>query len=349
MSNLNCIICGKSLSGKQTKFCSRQCKAKAHSPNSYTSQKGLRLKRKRALVAHFGGCCQRCGYDKNLAALSFHHLNPNDKAHPLDSTQLVLYSWDEIMREAEKCTLLCLRCHAEEHSPHLFLADIDIEAHIEASRKRARGELDSMFQPVVIANCLQCGLALESGKAKFCSTACSARYRRRHILPSSIKDKYTHCVTCQQPLTGRQRKYCSDACRGKYDWARITSVRPTTPPNEKYCVVCGGALEAGQQKYCSRTCQNKHFQAYDAQQARGLKRKLDFILAHGGQCMTCGYHANLAALAFHHVDAALKSFELDVRALANRSSAALEREVAKCVVLCHNCHAEYHHPAMTPL
>jgi hypothetical protein len=67
----------------------------------------------------------------------------------------------------------------------------------------------------------------------------------------------------------------------------------------------------------------------------------------GGTCARCGYGANFAALEFHHVTGK-KSFELDMRSLANRSwKAVLEavlREACKCKLLCSNCHAEIHRP-----
>ena len=48
---------------------------------------------------------------------------------------------------------------------------------------------------------------------------------------------------------------------------------------------------------------------------------------------------SLAALHFHHVDPATKSFALAARGVG-RSIAAARAEVAKCVLLCANCHAE---------
>jgi hypothetical protein len=47
----------------------------------------------------------------------------------------------------------------------------------------------------------------------------------------------------------------------------------------------------------------------------------------------------MAALQFHHLDPARKSFALS-RNGVTRSLAELRAEAAKCVVLCANCHAE---------
>ena len=52
-----------------------------------------------------------------------------------------------------------------------------------------------------------------------------------------------------------------------------------------------------------------------------------------------GYSRYVGALQFHHVDPSAKSFSLSERGLA-RSLERARAEVAKCVLLCANCHAE---------
>jgi len=74
----------------------------------------IRRKRKEKLVKMLGGCCSKCGYKKSLAALSFHHINPKDKLFDLSKSGSILHSWEEVLKEAKKCILLCLNCHAEE-------------------------------------------------------------------------------------------------------------------------------------------------------------------------------------------------------------------------------------------
>jgi hypothetical protein len=59
----------------------------------------------------------------------------------------------------------------------------------------------------------------------------------------------------------------------------------------------------------------------------------------GGACALCGYAGSPAALHFHHVNPAEKSFALGPTGVTR----ALERaraEAAKCVLLCATCHAE---------
>jgi transposase len=74
-----------------------------------------RRKVKTILVAEAGGRCVRCGYDRNPAALQFHHLDPETKRIAL-SARGIAYALDTVREEAQKCVLLCATCHAEVES-----------------------------------------------------------------------------------------------------------------------------------------------------------------------------------------------------------------------------------------
>ena len=67
---------------------------------------------KQKLVIEAGGRCVLCGYDRCLAALQFHHVDPREKAFAV-SRQGVTRSFAEARAEAAKCALLCANCHAE--------------------------------------------------------------------------------------------------------------------------------------------------------------------------------------------------------------------------------------------
>ena len=117
----SCVQCGVSLSGRQTKFCSRECKNRSTNTQhqSYDAQQARGLRRKIRLVQSMGGYCHRCRYGKNLAALEFHHADPETKAFSLDLRSLSNRSWQAIVVEARKCELLCSNCHKELHNPYL--------------------------------------------------------------------------------------------------------------------------------------------------------------------------------------------------------------------------------------
>jgi transposase-like protein len=80
-----------------------------------------RRKVKRVLVEEAGGRCSACGYDRCIAALQFHHVEPSQKSFTL-SARGVTRGIDLAREEARKCILLCANCHAE------------IEAGFEAPR-----------------------------------------------------------------------------------------------------------------------------------------------------------------------------------------------------------------------
>lgn len=83
------------------------------SPKEISKNKSNGTSKKRELVALKGGKCEKCGYDKCLAALTFHHKDRCCKAFTI-SGNLGL-PLDVLKEEASKCLLLCLNCHAEEH------------------------------------------------------------------------------------------------------------------------------------------------------------------------------------------------------------------------------------------
>jgi hypothetical protein len=75
-------------------------------------------KLKKEMVDYKGGKCERCGYDKYIGALEFHHLNPEEKDFTL--SHLKIYSFNQvIIDELDKCMLLCSNCHREIHGEQL--------------------------------------------------------------------------------------------------------------------------------------------------------------------------------------------------------------------------------------
>lgn len=110
------------------------------------------------------------------------------------------------------------------------------------------------------------------------------------------------------------------------------------------CKICGKELRGRQTCYCSILCKNKADQSYPTQKKRGIARKIELINKLGGKCTICGYKKNLAALTFHHKVPKLKKFKLDMRSLSNRKLSLVKDEVKKCILICHNCHAELHNP-----
>lgn len=68
---------------------------------------------KRKVVEYKGGKCSMCGYNKCIASLDFHHIDPATK----DSRWKVMKSWsfEKVKDELDKCILVCRNCHGEIH------------------------------------------------------------------------------------------------------------------------------------------------------------------------------------------------------------------------------------------
>ena len=81
-----------------------------------TLEYGRLLKQK--AVNYLGGKCKKCGYNKSLRALTFHHRDPSQKEFSLAKRKCL--NWDDTKKELDKCDLLCANCHAEVHDSVTF-------------------------------------------------------------------------------------------------------------------------------------------------------------------------------------------------------------------------------------
>jgi DNA invertase Pin-like site-specific DNA recombinase len=71
-----------------------------------------RKRKKKELVEYKGGCCEKCGYNKSIEVLQFHHLDPNEKDFTISGKS---YSIERLKKEVDKCILVCANCHIEIH------------------------------------------------------------------------------------------------------------------------------------------------------------------------------------------------------------------------------------------
>ncbi len=68
---------------------------------------------KQKCIDYLGGECKICGYNKCIAVLDFHHRDPSTKKFEISRSGLVFS--DRVIRELDKCDLLCSNCHKELH------------------------------------------------------------------------------------------------------------------------------------------------------------------------------------------------------------------------------------------
>jgi hypothetical protein len=108
----------------------------ASNPNAKFTrwQKKARRDRKLELIRLFGGRCRICGYSTPCpAAFTFHHVDPAQKIFEIGSIGL-LRKWSELVAEAQKCVLLCCRCHTEFHSG--LHRELEVEWQEEVRERR---------------------------------------------------------------------------------------------------------------------------------------------------------------------------------------------------------------------
>jgi len=105
-------------------------------PEKYKHYRNLNVKAtkrrvrtlKETLIVLFGGCCQKCGYRRNLAALDFHHKNPLAKN---GRTRLHI-----VQQRPQDYKLLCKNCHFEEHFPERNISPHPLViSHVEPEKR----------------------------------------------------------------------------------------------------------------------------------------------------------------------------------------------------------------------
>ena len=74
-----------------------------------------RKKIRQMAVESKNGKCEQCGYNRCIEALEFHHVDPKKKDFNV-SQRGYTRSWKNVVKELEKCIMLCANCHRELHA-----------------------------------------------------------------------------------------------------------------------------------------------------------------------------------------------------------------------------------------
>lgn len=161
------------------KYCNREyiyVRDKGHK-KTYCNSCGVNRRRfgvKRKMVSYKGGKCIRCGYNRCLRALEFHHRNPNEK--DLAISRSYCRRWEVIRQELDKCDLLCSNCHREIHD-ELEGCPYDRDLEVPVRKERAS------------RNCRKCGaeFLVWSKDQSFCSKGCYDASRDRSPDKSTLE------------------------------------------------------------------------------------------------------------------------------------------------------------------
>lgn len=156
----------------------RQIEKQSQDPNSAAYKMSLhRRKNKAKAVEYKGGKCQVCNYSSCMTALSFHHIDKNDKSFTI-SIDGLNKSWEKILAELNKCILLCHNCHSEEHA-------VEIEENNKVAYEKMRKLVPKKTGTTSVQKkCDHCKkdivvYASRNYKTNFCSVKCKQSYVKK--------------------------------------------------------------------------------------------------------------------------------------------------------------------------
>lgn len=130
----------------------------------------------------------------------------------------------------------------------------------------------------------------------------------------------------------------------------------------KICTACGESKDESQfhkakrwpdglQRYCKechKSINKKHYDrnkdAYVERATSHRKQLIDWWKSYKEtlSCEVCG-ESRWWCLDFHHKDPSTKDMAVSSMVSNTKSKKAILEEIAKCVVVCRNCHADIHH------
>ena len=123
------------------------------------------------MVHVMGDRCQLCGYNRDIHALEFHHIDPNQKDFSFNKAEST--SWEVTQEELKKCILVCANCHREIHSglvSNQLVSSFNQELANEVTNRIYAAKHHQ------IKTCKRCGATISS-KAVYC-TICNGLVTR---------------------------------------------------------------------------------------------------------------------------------------------------------------------------
>ena len=120
-----------------------------------------RRRAKIELVQYKGGKCERCGYDKCIDALEFHHLNPDDKDFTVSGKS---WSIEKLKNEVDKCILVCSNCHKEIH--------VETRHKLEANKSDEKIFVYKKKEIKEKPKCKICDNKCKTSASVYCSNEC---------------------------------------------------------------------------------------------------------------------------------------------------------------------------------
>lgn len=167
-----CSICEKKING--SKYC-KTCRTKIR-----------RYQIKKFLVNYKGGKCEICGYIENIGALDFHHIDVNNKEFMISKIWKTTLSKTDILKEINKCMLLCSNCHKSEHNDYNNKIVIkEVDDYLKNIRP--------LKNKMLITNCSICNKP--TSKHRHCGT-CEIKFRKHAYKKNAVSYLGGKCKCC---------------------------------------------------------------------------------------------------------------------------------------------------------
>lgn len=136
-----------SLLEKEIKKCRLLCE-NCHRELHYNETNGDKRRNDKIIYLDYkDNKCEKCGYDNCNASLTFHHKDPEIKEFTIGSLSERMNSVNDlnniIKKELDKCNLLCMNCHREEHFDIEFFEKYKSEIYEKSEKlKEKKPKLD---------------------------------------------------------------------------------------------------------------------------------------------------------------------------------------------------------------
>lgn len=183
--NQSCTRCGIKLTDINAYFRKDKNLYHSHCKECHAHHsREKRTKFKSKCVEYLGNECNKCGYNKNISALDFHHKNPEDKEFLV--SKMDKKPWNLVSEELDKCLLLCANCHREEH--YTLNKKKDVEKEFNNFSLSNLSESILTGKNTGLSSCSRCDKIFTeknmSKKRSYCKSCCS-----KYIIEKDRKSK----------------------------------------------------------------------------------------------------------------------------------------------------------------
>ena len=304
-------------------------KNKKEKQNKLSTQKIKEMRKNNKLLAlqYKGNICSVCGYNKCISALEFHHLNPEEK--DFNFSRKPILNWEILKQELDKCILVCSNCHKEIESlkhttPNNEEILISQDKDIKENWKPLIIKDNNFNQRYLISNFGN----LFDKKLNKEKKAHLSSHGHKIIEIEFNKKKYSlalHIAVANHFLDNPMN--CSHVIFLNKD-KQNCKVSNLAWSNSRHSIILDSKEERDKKKNVRGVILSRK------------RKKIKAVEYKGGQCQVCGYHKNVEALEFHHINPEEKDFQIGN--FLTKPWAIIQKELDKCVLVCSNCHREIH-------